>query len=409
MPELLLVPEVAAGATDVVLAEWLVAAGDSFLAGDPIAVIETDKAVVEVEAEVAGTLLRTLVEGGTTVGVGSPMALLGSTADVGGDHDAMLTALGARAAAAPDPESPAEPEAAALASATQVDRVFVSPIARKLLRDANISPSGIVGSGPGGRIVRRDVDAVLAATRTERTEGAVGPSAAVPVTVGPWTDLPHSRLRRAIASRLTESKRTIPHFYLKRAAVLDDLLRLRAQLNEISPARISVNDFLIRAVAIAHVRVPDANVTWAEDALRSYDHVDIAVAIASAKGLVTPVLRAVETSSLATISTQVKAFVEQADAGRLQQRDLEGGSISISNLGMYGVDEFAAIINPPHAAILAVGAAREGPVVRDGELRPATTVDLVLSVDHRAVDGAVAAQWLAVLVDVLERPLQLLA
>lgn len=409
MPELLLVPEVAAGATDVVLAEWLVAAGDAIEAGDPIAVIETDKALVEVEAEVTATVLRTLIDGGTTVTVGTPMALLGAAADVRGDHDAMLAALGVEAPK-PAPEPAAEPVATAPAAATptpavQVDRAFVSPIARKLLRDADVDPAGIHGSGPSGRIVRRDVEAALA---REAATVSTGPASAAPVAGEPWTDLPHTRLRQAIATRLAGSKQTVPHFYLKRTAVLDDLLALRAQLNEVSPTRISVNDFLIRAIAVAHVRVPDANVTWTEDALRFYDQVDIAVAIASARGLVTPVLRAVESSSLADISARVTAFVEQANAGKLQQRDLEGGSISISNLGMYGVDEFAAIINPPHAAILAVGAARDTAIARDGEIRTATTVDLVLSVDHRAVDGSLAAKWLAVVVDILERPLQLL-
>jgi pyruvate dehydrogenase E2 component (dihydrolipoamide acetyltransferase) len=410
MPELLLVPEVAAGATEVVLAEWLVAAGDTVEAGEPIAVIETDKAVVEVEAEVTGTVLRTLVDDGKTVGVGAPMALLGAAADLRGDHDAMLAALGVGAAnQAPEPSAEpvtTYPAAVTPTPAVQIDRVFVSPIARKLLREADVDPARIRGSGPGGRIVRRDVEAVLAG---EATTVSTNPAYAAPVAGEPWTDLPHSRLRRAIATRLTGSKQTVPHFYLKRTAVLDDLLAVRAQLNEFSPTRITVNDFLIRAVAVAHVRVPEVNVTWTDDALRRYDGVDVAIAVASPKGLVTPVLRGAEAKSLAAISAEVKEFVEAAGTGRLQQRDLEGGSISISNLGMFGIDEFAAIINPPHSAILAVGSARETPVARDGVVQAATTIQLVMSVDHRAVDGALAAQWLAALVDLLERPLQLLA
>lgn len=400
MPELLLVPEVAAGATEVTLSEWLVAPGASFSAGDPIAVIETDKAIVEVEAESGATLLKPLVEGGAIVGVGAPMALLGEPADVGSDLDAVLASLGATAvpdAVAPDVEPAATPASA--------HRTFISPIARKLLREAGVDVDGITGTGPNGRIVRRDVQAVISDHSAIQDSQLGAPE--VPTRRAESDDSPHSRLRRAIAARLTQSKQEVPHFYLKRTADVGRLLKLRAELNEASPTRLSVNDFLIRAIAVAHTQVPDANVIWTEDALRRFDRVDVAVAIASAKGLVTPVLRQVETSSLSAISTQVKAYAEQADAGRLQQRDLEGGSISISNLGMYGVDEFAAIINPPHSAILAVGAARETAVIRKGKAKAATTVDLVLSVDHRAIDGALAARWMAALVAALEHPLQL--
>jgi pyruvate dehydrogenase E2 component (dihydrolipoamide acetyltransferase) len=405
MPELLLVPEVAAGATEVVLSEWLVADGTSFQAGDPIAVIETDKAIVEVEAEVGATLLRSLVGGGATVGVGTPMALLGSPADVGGDLDAILAGLGATATPVVEPVDTPVAAPAPVPVPVATVRTFVSPIARKLLREAGVPIDGITGTGPGGRIVRRDVEAALA--EAPAPDVAVEAEPAESGSTTPTSEVPHSRLRKAIAHRLTESKQTVPHFYLKRAAVLDDLLGLRAKLNEATSARISVNDFLIRAIAVAHAQVPEANVIWTEDALRRFEHVDVAVAIASSKGLVTPVLRSVEASSLSAISAQVKAFAEQADSGRLQQRDLEGGSISISNLGMYGVDEFAAIINPPHSAILAVGAARRTPVVREDRVEAATTVDLVLSVDHRAIDGALAARWMAALVEALEQPLRL--
>lgn len=407
MPELLLVPEVAAGATEVTLSEWLVAPGASFAAGDPIAVIETDKAIVEVEAEAGATLLKALVDGGTTIEVGSPMALLGDAADVGGDLDAILAGLGATATPAaatlPDAATPvaAIPDAEPVAMPAPA-RTFISPIARKLLREAGVPIEGVAGTGPNGRIVRRDVERALADRPT-----VPKPPLTVPEPPDQRTEGAHSRLRKAVAARLTQSKQEVPHFYLKRTADLGRLVKLRARLNAESGTRISVNDFLIRAIAVAHTTVPDANVIWTDEAMISFDHVDVAVAIASARGLVTPVLRNVGTSSLSAISAQVKAFAEQADAGRLQQRDLEGGSISISNLGMYGVDEFAAIINPPHSAILAVGAARETAVVRKGKVRAATTVDLVLSVDHRAIDGALAAQWMAALVDALEHPLRL--
>jgi pyruvate dehydrogenase E2 component (dihydrolipoamide acetyltransferase) len=211
-----------------------------------------------------------------------------------------------------------------------------------------------------------------------------------------------------VARRLSESKQQVPHFYVRRTVVLDELLKLRAQINEASPTRISVNDFLIRAMAVAHTEVPDANVIWTDEAMHQFDRVDISVAVASERGLVTPVLRGVEKSSLSAISGQVKDFVVRANEGRLQQSDLEGGSISISNLGMYGVDDFSAIINPPQSAILAVGAGRPTPVAVGDKVKVRTAAELVLSVDHRAIDGALAARWMAALVDAVHQPLRLL-
>jgi pyruvate dehydrogenase E2 component (dihydrolipoamide acetyltransferase) len=212
-----------------------------------------------------------------------------------------------------------------------------------------------------------------------------------------------------VASRLTASKQTVPHFYLKRTARIDDLLALRKQLNEVSPQKISVNDLVIAAVAVAHQAVPDANVIWTDEGMRQFESVDIAVAIASERGLVTPVLSAVERMSPSAIAREVKAYVQKANQGSLQQGDLEGGSLTVTNLGMYGVDEFSAIINPPHSAILAVGAGRPAPLVVDGTVQVATQMTLVLSVDHRAIDGALAAQWMEALVGALEQPLRLVA
>ncbi|NIH82244.1 dihydrolipoamide acetyltransferase family protein [Amycolatopsis viridis] len=439
MAELLPVPEVAAGATEVVVAEWLVKVGDEFAAGDLIAVIETEKAVVEMEAEKGATLLRALVAPGSTVDVGAPMALLGSADELTEDLDAVLAELGVTGAGTAEPVAAVPATASATEAASQGpsagttdaapgSRTFISPIARKLLREAGLSPDGVTGTGPHGRIRRRDVEHLVAAAASQAPAAPATPAAptapsvpsvpSVPSTptapsapaaaaVTGWTDVEHTRLRRAIARRLTQSKQEIPHFYVKRTAVLDELLALRARLNDAAPTKISVNDFLIRAVAVAHTRVPDANVIWTDDALRHFDGVDISVAIASARGLVTPVLRGVEKSSLSAISAQVKTYVEQADAGRLQQQDLEGGSISISNLGMYGVEEFSAIINPPQSAILAVGAGRPTPVVVGDEVTVRTAVQLVLSVDHRAIDGALAAQWMDALVTAIENPLSL--
>jgi pyruvate dehydrogenase E2 component (dihydrolipoamide acetyltransferase) len=304
-------------------------------------------------------------------------------------------------------------------------RIFISPLARKLLKEAGLTADQVSGTGPNGRIVRRDVDRAIAEARTAAPVAAVtpptAPAAATPAAAATptpaarpafgaeFTEIPHTRLRRAVANRLTASKQNIPHFYVKRTARIDALLALRKQLNEVSPQKISVNDLVIRAVAVAHQAVPDANVIWTDEAMRRFDSVDIAVAIASERGLVTPVLRGVEKTSPSAIASQVKEFVKQANEGKLQQRDLEGGSISVTNLGMYGVEEFSAIINPPHSAILAVGAGQSAPAVVDGTVQVATQMALVLSVDHRAIDGALAAQWMDALVRTLEEPLRLLA
>ncbi|WP_326834678.1 dihydrolipoamide acetyltransferase family protein [Amycolatopsis rhabdoformis] len=435
MATLLRVPEVATGSTEAVLSEWLVPENEAFDAGTALAVLETDKAAVEVEAETGATVLRQLVDRGTTVAVGTPIAVLGA---VGEDVSGLLAEVGVPASrngqaasevAASEVVGGAAAVQGSAPAATAVPngsggRIFASPLARKLLKDAGLGLEEVTGTGPNGRIVRKDVEAAIArasAAPQSVVQAAVPPEPEVlaepattparrePVLGASFTEVPHTRIRRAIASRLTMSKQTVPHFSVRRAARIDALLALRKQLNEVSPARISVNDLIIRAVAVAHTEVPDANVTWTEDALRKYDSVDVGVAIASERGLVTPVVRGVEKLAPSAISGQVKGFAAQADEGRLKQQDLEGGSIAVSNLGMFGVDEFTAIINPPQAAILAVGAGKPGAVVVDGELTVATELALTLAVDHRAIDGALAAQWLGVLVDALEKPLRLLA
>ncbi len=399
MATLLRMPEVAAGATEAVLSEWLVQVNAPFRSGDPIAVIETDKASVELAAEEDATILRTLVPGGTSVAVGSPMAVLGVEGEQDADVDHLLAELGISTEPAPArrevPEPVSQPRR----------RVFISPLARRLLKEAGLTPEEVPGTGPNGRIIRRDVERVIATARQQTPATA----STAPVATEGFHDIPHSRLRRAIAARLTESKRTVPHFSLKRTARVGELLALRQRLNEVSPHKISVNDLVLRAVAVAHQEIPEANVVWTDDALRQFHSVDIAVAIASERGLVTPVLRGVEKSTPSAIAAQVRTFSRQADEGALRQSDLDGGSISVTNLGMYGVDEFAAIINPPHSAILAVGAAAATPVVTDGALAVATVLTLVLSVDHRAIDGVLAARWMAALVRALEEPLRLVA
>jgi pyruvate dehydrogenase E2 component (dihydrolipoamide acetyltransferase) len=455
---LLRVPEVAAGATEAILSEWLVEENAAFTADQPIVVIETDKAVVEVPAGSAAVLLRHLVHSGTPVEVGAPMALVGDEAEKGSDLDQLLAGLGVSVPgvagpnggpstdrpstdrpgmgsvhAAPEPETAADPgisdaqtappratpaapgngdrpdgrTAAVPAVAERTGRVFASPLARRTLREAGISLEGVAGSGPGGRIVRRDAEQAVAQAR-------VTPPA--PVAAAPaagegrgFEDVPHSRMRRAIAARLTASKQSVPHFYVKRTVRIDALLDMRRQLNEVSPQKISVNDLLLRAVAVTHAQVPEANAIWTDDAVRRFDSVDVAVAMASDRGLVTPVLRDVQRTAPGAIASRTKEFKRLADEGKLQQRDLEGGSIAVTNLGMFGVEEFSAIINPPQSSILAVGAGVPAPVVVDGTVQVATVMALVLSVDHRVIDGALAARWMDLLVKTVEQPLRLLA
>ncbi|PPS90807.1 dihydrolipoamide acetyltransferase family protein [Streptomyces sp. MH60] len=439
MAELMRVPEVAAGATDVIMGEWLVPEGAELTAGAPLAVVETDKAQVEVEAETETVLLRTLVRPGTRVPVGAPMALLGTHAERDSDLDAVLAGLGVEAVGTPEEAGPEAPPAqdappADVSSVSPAEapepagpqepgtafsggRRFASPLARRLLRTAGIDIATVTGSGPGGRVVRRDAEeAVQRAAQASAPPAPPTPAVAagdtgaqLPLGFGePAQVTPHSRLRRAIAIRLTQSKREVPHFYLKRSVEVDALLRLRADLNAGADVRISVNDLLVKAVAAAHTAVPQANVVWTEDALLHYESADVAVAIASERGLVTPVLRGVGEKSVGLVSAEVRRFVRAAEEGALRQRDLEGGSITVTNLGMHGVDEFSAIINPPQSMILAVGAIRSVPVVREAEVVAASSLSLVLSVDHRAVDGALAARWLDALVDAVARPYRLL-
>jgi pyruvate dehydrogenase E2 component (dihydrolipoamide acetyltransferase) len=291
-------------------------------------------------------------------------------------------------------------------------RVFASPLARKLAKDAEIPVEAIAGSGPRGRILRRDVDAAIASRSAPATPASVQgrapveSSAGVPSASG--EDIPHSRLRKAIAHRLVESKQTAPHFYVRATVRADRLVALRAEINE-GVSRVSLNDLVVKAVAAAHVAVPEMNVIWTPDAVRTSSTVDVAVAVATDRGLVTPVVRDVAALSVSAVAARVQDLAARARGGKLRQDELEGGTISVTNLGMYGVEEFAAIINPPHAAILAVGAVRDEPVVEDGAVVPGKVMTVTLSVDHRPVDGVVAARWLAVLKELLERPVRLLA
>jgi pyruvate dehydrogenase E2 component (dihydrolipoamide acetyltransferase) len=422
MAELLRMPEIAAGMESAILSTWLITENTPHSAGDVIAVIETDKAVVDFEAESDGVLVRILVADGAEVPVGAPIALIASIGETVTDIDAMLEQMGAAGSGKTSSPTPAEPESPALPVATastpsvaasEPIRVFASPLARRLAKDARLDVGRITGTGPGGRIVRRDVEAAMSVSLSKLTEHRTDPSAesatAPALASVAFTEVPHTRLRRAIANRLTESKQTAPHFYLRGSANVDRLLTMREEINSGGTTRVSVNDLVLKAVAAAHVLVPAMNVTWTPDATRHHRGVDISVAIATDNGLVTPVLRSVEAMSVSGIAEAVKGYVDRARAGRLQQNELEGGTISVTNLGMYGTEEFAAIINPPQASILAVGVARREAVVINDQVAVASVIRVTLSIDHRPVDGVVAAQWMKEFLRLLEQPARILA
>jgi pyruvate dehydrogenase E2 component (dihydrolipoamide acetyltransferase) len=412
-------PEVATGTTEAVLSSWSVAESAAITAREVIATVETAKAVVDVEAETDGVVLRLLVAPGDEVETGTPIALVAGPGENVTDIDSVLRDLGFAASQPGDPIALDVPEAATTPEPSPLevevpapepqpsgghDRVFASPLARRRAKEAGLSIEQINGTGPHGRIVRRDVEiAVSSASSVPRADPVESTSLAA------WTDVPHSKLRRLVAARLIESKQQAPHFYVRGTARVDRLLAMRQELNEDAQVRISVNDLVIKAVARAHVLVPALNVVWTPEAIRSYASVDVSVAIATDNGLVTPVLRSVQDMSVSAVARSVQDVAQRARIGRLQQHELEGGSISITNLGMFGTEEFAAIINPPQASILAVGAARQEPVVVDGQVRPATCMHLTLSVDHRPVDGVSAAEWMRVLISLLEQPARILA
>ncbi len=422
MPRLLRMPEVATGATEAVLAEWLVAEGAEFAAAGTLATVETDKAMVDIEADEPGVVLKTLVAPGAHVAAGTPIAVLGQPGEAVPDLGAVLAELGVagpaeqadRGEQPPSPaERPAPPAAAAIpatgspsaaaaptAGAVGNGRVFASPLARKIARQSGVAVETITGTGPGGRILRRDVEAAVAA------QAAAGPAAAA----GGGGEIPHSGPRRAIAARLAESKQTVPHFYLRATVRAERLAALRAEINTGTggSTRVSLNDLMVKATAAAHQRVPEMNVIWTPDAVRTFGTVDVAVAVATGRGLVTPVLRDVTALTITQVAARTRDLAARARDGRLRQDELEGGTITVTNLGMYGVAEFAAIINPPHAAILAVGAVRDEPLVEHGAVVAGQVLTLTLSVDHRPVDGVIAARWLAALTELLENPVRIL-
>jgi len=440
-------PEVAAGATHAVISSWQVAVGDQVVVGQQIAEIETDKAVVELLAETAGTILELIGKPGDEMEVGSTIAMVGESGESAAAPEEVTPAAATQAAspvaspiASPVASPVAEPVAAPSVTAADTSaaipaetaqtsgRQRVSPIARKLARDAGVDVSQITGTGPSGRVVRRDVEASVAnGTAAAQPVAAavaaspvVAPQAPAPVSTSAskelasqeysstYSTVPHTSMRKAIARRLTESKSTVPHFYLNADCKVDELLALRKKINESSQVKISVNDMVVRAVAAAFEDVPEANVVWGPDAMIKYESVDISIAVSTDGGLLTPVIRGVEKRSLSNIARTITDLAERSRAGKLRQEELNGGSFAVTNLGMFGTSSFSAILNPPQSGILAVGAAGPKAVVVDGEITIATIMSVTLSADHRAVDGALAAQWLAAFKARIENPLTML-
>lgn len=544
MAQLLRMPEISANTVEAVLSEWPLAENTAFSAGDAIATVETDKAVVDVPAEADGVLLRTLIEPGKSVSVGTPMAVLAAPGEVIDDLDALVAELtggevparaddptpagtrevsqtavpaaGTAPGSAPAPANGATPQttpqttrqttpqtrpqttpqttpesppgvshqagSALAASASETSalssgsgpglttasiadtwsmpggRVFASPLARRIAKENGLEVADIAGTGPGGRIVRDDVRRVIAervsaperspsatATGNGRAEDpppapatagdlaptagaagdlppvaatggdpapapetAAGPPRAATTTGSGYRDIPHTRMRRAIAVRLAESNREAPVFTIRGSARVDALLALRKDLNAATDVRISINDLIVAAAARAHVAVPQMNSIWMPDAVRQFDDVDIAVAVATERGLVTPVVRGVQRLTIAGLARASGDAVVRARDGKLRQDELEGGTLTVTNLGVFGTEDFTAVINPPQSAILAVGAARQEAVVTEGDLGVATVLRVTLSVDHRPVDGATAAKWMAAFLALLESPLRIL-
>ena len=412
------------------LASWNMGVGDAVRSGDVIAEIETDKATMEVEAVDDGVLAVILVAAGTeSVAVGTPIARL---AEDGEAVDAVAAAPVA-AAAAPKTEAPAReaadpaatPAATPMApapaaapaptaavqpssSASVAPRLFASPLARRIAVDNGVDIALLSGSGPHGRILRRDVEAAMTAAAPAARPASGGASA--PGSPGASSLEPNSQMRKIIAERLQESKANAPHFYLTVDCEIDTLLAARKVMNAQSPddVKISVNDLVIRAAAMALVKVPKANASWEGDNTRLFHHADIAMAVAVDGGLVTPVIWAAEQKGLAEIAATSRDLATRARNGSLAPEEFAGGSFTISNLGMYGIREFAAVINPPQGAILAVGAGEERPVVREGQLAVATVMSVTLSADHRVVDGAVGAEWLQAFKSYIEAPVTML-
>ena len=420
MPIPILMPALSPTMTEGKLAAWLKHEGDEVGAGDVIAEIETDKATMEVEAVDEGRLGKILIAAGSEgVAVNTPIALLlADGEDASAIGDAEVTSP---PAPAPAPAAAEAPSTGVTASpgdlpvrsepSTGGGRIFASPLARRMAQQTSLDLATISGTGPHGRIVKADIERTLA-EGPQRPAAPIAPPVrpAEPLSAGGFREVPLSTMRKVIAERLTQSKQQIPHFYLALDVELDALLDLRKKLNgrEAADYKLSVNDLVVKAAALATRAKPEVNAQWGGDQLIMLEDIDISVAVAIDGGLITPIVRHADRKSVVEISGELKDLVLRAKAGKLQPHEFQGGGLSISNLGMYGIESFQAVINPPQACILAVGAGTQRPVVRDGALTIATMMTVNLSVDHRVVDGALAAEWLQAFKRNIEDPLALL-
>ena len=435
------------------LAKWLVKEGDKVAPGDVIAEIETDKATMEVEAVDEGTVAKLVVPAGTE-GV-KVNALIAVLAEEGEDASEAAKSSGGGAAPkeetkpaetkaeAPAPKQDAAPSAAPAQqpAAKQAEakpagangRTFASPLARRIAKDAGIDVAAVSGSGPKGRVVKADVEAAIAGGTATAAKSQAGAPASAPAAPKPMSDdavlklfeegsyelVPHDNMRKTIARRLVEAKSTIPHFYLTLDCEIDALLALRKQLNDAAPMKktekgeapaykLSVNDMVIKAMAVALMQVPDANASWTESGMLKHKHADVGVAVSIPGGLITPIVRKADEKTLSVISNEMKDMAVRARSRKLKPEEYQGGTTAVSNLGMFGIKDFSAVINPPHATILAVGAGEERPIVRNGEIKIANVMTVTLSTDHRAVDGALGAELLAAFKRTIENPLGML-
>ncbi|MBB4233552.1 pyruvate dehydrogenase complex dihydrolipoamide acetyltransferase [Rhizobium esperanzae] len=429
------------------LAKWLVKEGDTVKSGDVIAEIETDKATMEVEAVDEGTVAKLVVAAGTEgVKVNALIAVLAADGeDVAAAASGAGSAAPAKAEAGPAPKAeaaPAKAESAPAAAAAPAsvsaggNRTFSSPLARRLAKEAGIDLSAVAGSGPHGRVIKSDVEAAVAgggakaapapAAAASAPQAASAPAAAAPKGAseeavlklfepGSYELVPHDGMRKTIARRLVESKQTIPHFYVSVDCELDALMALRAQLNDAAPRKdnapaykLSVNDMVIKAMALALRDVPDANVSWTDSNMVKHKHADVGVAVSIPGGLITPIIRKAEQKTLSVISNEMRDLGKRAKDRKLKPEEYQGGTSSVSNMGMMGVKNFAAVVNPPHATILAVGAGEQRVVVKNGEMAIATVMSVTLSTDHRCVDGALGAELLQAFKGYIENPMGML-
>ncbi|WP_026792792.1 pyruvate dehydrogenase complex dihydrolipoamide acetyltransferase [Pleomorphomonas oryzae] len=436
MPIKILMPALSPTMETGNLTKWNVKVGDAVKSGMVLAEIETDKATMEVEAVDEGVVAKLVVaEGSADVPVNAVIAIL---AEEGEDVAAAAAAADGAAPALAKAEAPkseekaeapkAEAPKAEAAKAGEGERIFASPLARRVAKDKGLDLKSVKGSGPKGRIILRDVEGAEAAPKPAAPQAAAAAAAPAAKPAGASDEMtlklfdpesyeliPHDGMRKTIARRLTESKQTVPHFYVTVDVELDALLALRKDINDAAPTsdgkpayKVSVNDMVIKAYALALKAVPDAHVSWTDGGMLKHKHADVGVAVSIPGGLITPIVRKADEKSLSTISNEVKDLAKRAKDRKLKPEEYQGGTTSVSNLGMFGVKDFAAVINPPHATILAVGAGEQRAVVKGGQLAVATVMSVTLSTDHRAVDGALGAELLRAFKGFIEKPMSML-